>query len=172
MRAAPHVGPTPPHPPQPQLTLLKSFCSRVALAMWLQASTQARISGPASSRLWQKSWALPLSRPRSADSRVSTAGTSCLARHPASLGGVSSPGALTNLFQHSFHQPIPLLLLLEEQLGPGFPEHVLISFHHEPQGAASPGRSLRPRCLLRHVHAQVVGQEVQEHLGTASPMET
>lgn len=60
----------------PQLTLLKSFCSRVALAMWLQASTQARISGPASSRLWQKSWALPLSRPRPTSSGASTAGTS------------------------------------------------------------------------------------------------
>lgn len=98
----------------PRLTLLKSFCSRVALAMWLQASTHARISGLASSRLWQKSCAQLLSRPRPAQLSI----TRCTGECPISLPKGYS---LTNLLQHGFHQSIPLLLLLKEKLGPGFP---------------------------------------------------
>lgn len=93
-----------------------------------------------------------------------------LAQSPTSQGGANPPGSLTNLLQHGFHQPISFLLLLKEQLSPGFPEHVLISFHHEPQGAASADGLWRPWGLLWHGHAQVAGQEVQEHLGTESPV--
>lgn len=93
-----------------------------------------------------------------------------LAQSPTSQGGVNPPGSLTNLVQHGFHQPISFLLLLKEQLSPGFPEHVLISFHYKPQGAASADGCWRPWGLLWHGHAQVAGQEVQEHLSTVSPV--
>lgn len=95
---------------------------------------------------------------------------SLLAQSQISQGGANPPGSLTNLLQHGFHQPISFFLLLKEQLSPGFPEHVLISFHHKPQGAASADSLRRPWGLLWHGHAQVAGQELQEHLGTVTPV--